>query len=66
MKIPPIKDDLLIVEDALKRCESPFKSPELESIRWHLEALFKNEAAYGMPSIQVVSLAEGVLDVKEA
>jgi hypothetical protein len=64
MKIPPIKDDVLIVEAAVERLGEPFKSPELESLRYHLECLLKAEVAYGMPSLQAVSLAEGILDVE--
>lgn len=64
MNIPPISDEVAIVEAAIERLTSPFKSPELESLRWHLEALLKSEVAYGMPSTYVVSLAEGILDVE--
>jgi hypothetical protein len=64
VKIPPIKDEALIVEAAVERLGEPFKSPDLESLRWHLEALLKSEVAYGMPSTYAVSLAEGILDVE--
>lgn len=64
MNIPPIQDEVSIVEAAIERLTSPFASPDLESLRWHLEALLKYENAYGMPSTYAVSLAEGILDVK--
>jgi hypothetical protein len=64
VNIPPIQDDVLIVEDAVERLGKPFKSPELESLRYHLYALLKSEVAYGMPSTYAVSLAEGILDVE--